>query len=840
MPRVLPDYNEVVIRLTPGPEYAYNVEIASSAGARGHGRFVAPSQREVERFRGMMDPRNRLVRGRSPYLDAATGFGAGLFQALLRSASVQEVYAVARRDASAAKRGLRVTLSLRAVPELASIPWEFLYDRPRFLAQHVDSPVVRFVDLEDPPTPLRIEAPLRVLGMVSRPKDDVLATLDAEKEKKALERRLRPLIDRGMVTLDWLARATLPALQQKVDHGEDFHVFHFIGHGEYDEESGHSSLILEHDDRRPRRVDGQQLGTLLCDRGSLRLAVLNTCEAAQTAPQDPLAGVATSLVEYSVPAVVAMQFAITDAGALTFADEFYGALAGGYDVDAAVTQARRALAADSDVEWGTPVLFMRVADGRLFDVQGPAPIPASSSSESPPDSRDPGRLAARRAIGRRPLKLAGDPPWRRVVGSVAILLAVMAFVAWIVIPWADDQPLRIYSSQPGREPQQPASVARSGADRELRVVRNERTRDMEDAMRLALDQAGGKAGDFDVEYEPLDDSNAGGATPAAIVRANARRAADDDNAAVYIGEFTSDATQQSLPVLSRARVPQISVSSTRVGLTRRDPRGDVDEPARYYPPQDGYRRGYRNFVRLIPRTTVHAKALLALMTQTDRCRKVAMIDDDSSYGEALANDILAYNHGRVRFVFSQSVGPFGRYEHLIEKARRSLPDCFVYSGIRNPNTVEIFETFASNLPKARLYGTNGVVAANFYDTEKGGVSRAVADRVKVMVPPYDNDQSAAFAAAYKQAYGRDPGPYAIYAYEAMQLALDAIAESANGRREDIRDALLRTQDRQDSVLGSYSINPSTGDTNVTSYGVSKIRDRKLTPPQKAPPLLPKR
>ncbi len=391
MRRDLPDYDELEIRLTPGREDAYNVEVESASGARGRGRFSAPAPVDIERFRRIVDPRNRRVRGRSRYLAAATQFGEGLFEELVGSTSVRDVYTTARHDASVAGRGLRLTLSLRAAPELASIPWEFLYDRPRFLAQHVNSPVVRFVDLENPPPPLRMQAPLRVLGMVSRPKDDELATLDAEEEQAALERSLRPLIETGMVTLRWLSRATLPALQQEVDHGEEFHVFHYIGHGELDEETGDTSLILEHADRRPRRVGGQQLGALLCDRGSLRLAVLNACEAAQTAPQDPLAGIATSLMEYGVPAVVAMQFAITDDGALTFADEFYGALADGYAVDAAVTQGRRALAADSDVEWGTPVLFMRVADGRLFDLADipPPPQPKTAKEPEPKTAKEP-------------------------------------------------------------------------------------------------------------------------------------------------------------------------------------------------------------------------------------------------------------------------------------------------------------------------------------------------------------------------------------------------------------------------------------------------------------------
>ena len=104
------------------------------------------------------------------------------------------------------------------------------------------------------------------------------------------------------------------------------------------------------------------------------MALLNACETAQTEQRDPLAGIATSLMEYDAPAVVAMQFAITDAGALIFADEFYRALAEDYAVDAAVTQARRALSAYSDIEWATPVLFMR---GRAARVWRAAAEPAS-------------------------------------------------------------------------------------------------------------------------------------------------------------------------------------------------------------------------------------------------------------------------------------------------------------------------------------------------------------------------------------------------------------------------------------------------------------------------------
>ncbi len=449
MARPLPEYDELEIRLTPGRGEAYNVEIESASEARGHGQFLAPTDIDLERFRRLVDPRSRRVRsGGGSSLDVAARFGSGLFDALLQDASVREVYTSARRDARTANRGLRLRVSLRAAPELAGIPWEFLYDKPRFLAQHVQSPVVRFVELEDPPPPLKVEAPLRVVGMVSRPRDASLATLDVEEEQALLEERLAPLIESGQVTLKWLERATLRALQQELDHGEECHIFHFIGHGEYDEQTNESCLVLEHPDGRSHRVGGLQLGNVVAGRGSLRLAVLNACEAGQSSAHDPLAGVATSLMEFDVPAVVAMQFAITDEGALVFADEFYGALASGYSVDAAVTQGRRALAANSEVEWGTPVLFTRVKDGRLFDVATPRVSVRPSAPEAPRRERI--------SAARKPLEVN--------VGTAQLVRSMsrLAHNGWIrgitfspdgarVVSASDDRTARLWNPSGGGE-----------------------------------------------------------------------------------------------------------------------------------------------------------------------------------------------------------------------------------------------------------------------------------------------------------------------------------------------------------------------------------------------------
>ena len=458
MGRQILEYDEFEVRLV-GSADTYRVSVRSAVGAEAAGEFKLPFSAEgLELLRMTLDPSTRQVRGRAVQdVDRARAFGTELLKALVIDERVHDVYRLARRDAEAAGRGLRVTLHLSGAPQLTGIPWELLYERPRFLAQSIWTPVVRYLDLPPSRPPLRITPPLRILGMVSRPIDDDLQELDAEQEQGKLGEALRSLIEADLVELRWLKRATLRAIQHEIAHGGDFHVFHYVGHGEYDERSGQSSLVLERHDRRAERVTGERLGTMLADRRTLRLAVLNACEAAKTAPQDPLAGVAASLLQWDIPAVIGMQFAITDESAITFAEEFYTTLAEGYPVDASITEARRALAACSDLEWGTPVLFMRVADGRLFDVEAvsdrlaPDSEPAAPDVPAEPAERERPAQAERDRVERvtsarevrRRLSAALAAAWsrRRLRAGVAAIavLAAVAILAYVLVSDGSDE-----------------------------------------------------------------------------------------------------------------------------------------------------------------------------------------------------------------------------------------------------------------------------------------------------------------------------------------------------------------------------------------------------------------
>ena len=103
----------------------------------------------------------------------------------------------------------------------------------------------------------------------------------------------------------------------------------------------------------------------------LRLVVLNACEGARGGKRDIFSSTASILIEQGVPAVLAMQYEISDKAAVEFSRSFYEAIADGWPVDAATSEARMAirLEAGNSFEWGTPVLFMRAPDGLLFKLQ---------------------------------------------------------------------------------------------------------------------------------------------------------------------------------------------------------------------------------------------------------------------------------------------------------------------------------------------------------------------------------------------------------------------------------------------------------------------------------------
>jgi hypothetical protein len=360
------DYADLVIQLTPGDGDGYKVWVsASPAGESPPEAFTVPvTGEEIDRlaadFGRLAAARNRgrdLAQAGERQVDAElTGLGRRLFAALFPETPLKLYQWCRGYLEREPERGLRLRLQMglghSQMARLHTMPWEYLCEDGLFLAINLRTSIVRHLPLGIPASRPPVPASLSIL-LVSC--EDPVLDLAAERHAiaQALSGagnvRIKPLVN---VTLDELRGELLAA---------DHHIVHFMGHGGFDKAAGEGAVTFRDEAGCSVRVSGTEVAEQLADRSSVRLVVLNACWTACASSAGPYAGVATALLKAGIPAVVAMQFPISDRAALTFSRKLYSRLAAGDTLDAAVTEGRKAIRGQhrGSVEWGTPVLFQR-------------------------------------------------------------------------------------------------------------------------------------------------------------------------------------------------------------------------------------------------------------------------------------------------------------------------------------------------------------------------------------------------------------------------------------------------------------------------------------------------
>jgi len=341
-------------------------------------------------------------------------------------------------------------------------------------------------------------------------------------------------------------------------------------------------------------------------------------------------------------------------------------------------------------------------------------------------------------------------------------------------------------------------------------------------IKLALSEAGGKAGKFTVNYQSLDDSTAAaGKWDPGQTAADARKAASDPKAVYYIGEFNSGASEVSIPILNQASIPMVSPANTYVGLTTKLPGSAPGEPAKYYP------SGKRNYLRIVPIDSIQGAADLIAMKSAG-CTKIAVANDKEAYGQGLAT-LLGLEKGFYGATITSNTGidptapNFRSYASTIQGQGA---DCFFFSGIVSNGAVQLTKDVHAALPKAKIFVPDGACTGSYTNPKMGGVPAAIDPLIQCTVATQDlaaYPGGKDFLAKYKAKYsGAAPDPYAIYGYEAMKLGLETISKlGAQGSdKAAVLKALLATTSRS-SVLGSYGFD-ANGDTTLKSYGLYKV------------------
>jgi branched-chain amino acid transport system substrate-binding protein len=336
--------------------------------------------------------------------------------------------------------------------------------------------------------------------------------------------------------------------------------------------------------------------------------------------------------------------------------------------------------------------------------------------------------------------------------------------------------------------------------------------------KMALEEAGGKVGDYTIKYVSLDDSTAAtGKWEPGAVSSNARKAAQDKSTIAYLGEFNSGASAISIPILNEAGILQISPANTYVGLTRSEG-ADKGEPDKYYP------SGKRTYGRVVPADHIQAAAQVSY--QKDQgCKQLYILNDKEVYGKGIADGVSAgAETAGIKVVANEGIDTkAANFRSLATKMKGSGADCMFFGGIVENKAVQVWRDVHAANPTMKLFGPDGVALSDFSSKIPASAAKVTFITNPTLDPKLYPPAAQDFFKKYKEKYGKDPEPYAIYGYEAMKDALLSI-QNAGDKGNDksaVIDQFFQIKDR-DSVLGKYSIDEN-GDTTLSDYGGNLVK-----------------
>jgi branched-chain amino acid transport system substrate-binding protein len=360
-----------------------------------------------------------------------------------------------------------------------------------------------------------------------------------------------------------------------------------------------------------------------------------------------------------------------------------------------------------------------------------------------------------------------------------------------------------------------SSLPQYGPDRE-------QSQDMVNAIKLAIEEHGGKAGTLTITYVALDSSTREAAAwTDDRVLDNARQAVRDINAIAYIGDRDSAATALSLPLTNEGGILQVSPTSSYDGLTRS---GGVrtGEPQRFYP------AGARTFGRMVPPDHVQASALVGYM-KTEGVRTLALMGDRELEGGGLADQvskaaeaqgITVVDEGRIDAAKAKLAG------HAQDVAETGA-DAFLFAGDSSSGAARIVEAVGAAAPGMLIFGSAAFAQPSFLDALSPAVRRRLRITTPTLPPRLLPASARAFRAKFRSAFGRAPAPEALLSYEATQAVLASIraAGSKGNDRSAVIAAFHAIRDRR-SVLGTYSID-RFGDTSRSRFAGNTVRGSRL-------------
>jgi len=335
-------------------------------------------------------------------------------------------------------------------------------------------------------------------------------------------------------------------------------------------------------------------------------------------------------------------------------------------------------------------------------------------------------------------------------------------------------------------------------------------------VRLALKDAGGKAGSFTIEVPDsaiFDDAVNGAHDPQTGARNMSSIVSDEDYLAV-VGPLNSSVAKAQIPISNEAGLLQCSPANTNPGLTK--PEFGAND---LRPNPDRI-----NYIRVATTDDIQGPAAAQYIVDVLGKKSVYIIDDTETFGKGVADAFEAEFVKRGGTVVAHDGAPKTTtdYVPLLTAAAAKNPEAIYFGGVTATGGARILKAAVqAGLGGVPFVGPDGISDGSA-ETADSFLNLGGADAknsYSTLAGIGDFPGKAEFNEAYEKEYGIAPTGYAGTGYACMQVVLDAIARASEtnpgdkaAAREAVRVAGTDTTVAYDTILGEVKFD-ANGDTS---------------------------
>lgn len=286
----------------------------------------------------------------------------------------------------------------------------------------------------------------------------------------------------------------------------------------------------------------------------------------------------------------------------------------------------------------------------------------------------------------------------------------------------------------------------------------------------------------------------------------ATKLASDKDVIGVVGTLNSSVAQSVQPVLSGAKIVQVSPANTNPALTQGA--DFAKSPKRTYP----------SYFRTCTTDSIQGPFAARYLFEKAGIKEVATVHDKKTYGQGLV-DAFSKEYTKLggKIVAAETINPDDdKYDAVISKIKPKSPKAVYYGG-EYPQAGPFSQQMKAAGLNVPLMGGDGIYSGEFI---KLGGATSKGDLATSVGAPVDTLESAKnFVAAYEKAgYAEGYEAYGAYSYDAANAIIEALKVS-------LKDADSAEAARQATVdaLGKVSFDGVTGKVAFDEYGDTTTR-----------------